>query len=143
MNSYCHQAENCYNGLKKLSKQLQVDLDNLSTTCYSMGEQYKELFDITNTINRRETNATIDKLKGTYLRLNNMCVNWGNLVVEQQMNVTDNLYNQLKYSCREFDSYKEILKKRNEEGDQYAKYKLKLLAKKDKLYNASFNKSHK
>ncbi len=77
------------------------------------------------------------------MRLNNSTVNWGNHLVNQIQNVQDNLYNQLKYSCREFDSYRELLKKRNEEGEQYAKYKIKLEGKKEKLFNSSFNKSSK
>lgn len=49
-NLYSNQAEEYYNNLKRLSKQLVVDLDNMSNTLYSMGDQYRGLFEVTNTI---------------------------------------------------------------------------------------------
>lgn len=80
---FSQRAEPIYNNLKKLSKQLVVDFDNLSNTFYSMGDQYKSLFEITNEIanNKASQDKVFNDLNETYVRLNNISVEMGNLMV--------------------------------------------------------------
>jgi len=74
-------------------------------------------------------------LNETYVRLNNLAVNQGNYCVNKIKVLQDTIYNQFKYSCREFDSYKELLKVRNDQGNLYANLKIKLNKKKEKIFN--------
>ena len=61
--------------LRSLSKQLLLDYDNLSTTLFSMGDVFANLFNISQSFNNNTFSQNF--ADNVYLNLNNLVVNWG------------------------------------------------------------------
>ena len=64
--------------IRKLSKQLTMDLDQVSNTIFNIGECYAALYAVTTNFNKNINIGKNPYLDDIYLTLNNMMVSWGN-----------------------------------------------------------------
>ena len=64
--------------MNKLSKQLLLDLDGVSSTLFQMGETFANLYNLSNHFNNHSNVGRNIMLDDVYVTLNNMCFDWGN-----------------------------------------------------------------
>jgi len=83
--------------LRKLNNQLLLDFDQVSTTLFTMGEIFENLYKKSNNFNNHVNLNKNFKLDDIYVTLNNMMVNWGNSIVHQMSIIQENLCNFFKY----------------------------------------------
>jgi hypothetical protein len=65
------------NRMNKLSKQLLLDLDGVSSTLFQMGETFANLYNLSNHFNNHSNVGRNIMLDDVYVTLNNMCFDWG------------------------------------------------------------------
>jgi len=129
-----NQTDPIYKKIRKLSKQLTLDLDQVSNTIFSMGECFAALYAASTNYNKNVSVGKSPQLEDIYLTLNNMMVTWGEQMLGQIKIVQKNLCFFFKYAYFENENFKEALKERSNIGLEYVRRKKELFAKKEKLF---------
>jgi len=120
--------------MRKFSKQLLLDFDQLSNTLFNMGECFGQMYTVSNNFNKHSPMGQNHTLDDIYLTLNNLMVSWGEQMLGEMKIVQQGLNNFFKYSHSEFDPLKEILKQRTMLATDFLKFKRALDAKKEKSF---------
>jgi hypothetical protein len=103
-----NQTDPIYKKVRKLSKQLTMDLDQVSNTIFSIGECYAALYAATTNFNKNVNMGKNPYLDDVYLTLNNMMVSWGEQVLGQIKIVQKNMVYFYKYGDYENESFREV-----------------------------------
>ncbi|CAD8162170.1 unnamed protein product [Paramecium pentaurelia] len=131
----------CYKKLRKESKQLLLDFDQLSNTIFNMGSTCAELYQLSNKFNQSIPQGKIQKLDILYISMNNMLVQWGNNLTAQIKIVQEELCYFFKFHHHSILVLKEFMKLKDQAQQEYDKFKSKLELKKNKLFTTQdFNK---
>ncbi|CAD8061070.1 unnamed protein product [Paramecium sonneborni] len=123
-----------YKKLRKESKQLLLDFDQLSNTIYNMGQTCTDLYQFSNKFNQSIPQGKISKLDILYISMNNMLVQWGNNLTAQIKIVQEELCSFFKFHHHSINSLKEFIKQKENAHQEYEKFKSKLELKKHKLF---------
>ncbi|CAK75248.1 unnamed protein product (macronuclear) [Paramecium tetraurelia] len=130
-----------YKKLRKESKQLLLDFDQLSNTIYNMGQTCTDLYQFSNKFNQSISQGKISKLDILYISMNNMLVQWGNNLTAQIKIVQEELCSFFKFHHHSITSLKEFIKQKEQAQQEYEKFKSKLELKKHKLFaSQDFNR---
>jgi len=129
-----NQTDPIYKKIRKLSKQLTVDLDQVSNTIFSIGECYAALYAATTNFNKNVAMGKNPYLDDIYLTLNNMMVSWGEQTLGQIKIVQKNMVYFYKYGDYENETFREIVQGRARTGLEYIQKKKELIAKKERLF---------
>lgn len=97
-----------FDRIRKLSKQLSLDLDQVSNTVFSIGECYAALYAASTNFNKNVNVGKNPNLDDIYLTLNNMMVSWGEQVLGQIKIVQKNMIYFYKYAHYENESFREV-----------------------------------
>ncbi|CAD8053120.1 unnamed protein product [Paramecium sonneborni] len=123
-----------YKKLRKDSKQLILDFDQLSNTIYNMGKTCTELYQFSNKFNQSISQGKFSKLDILYISMNNMLVQWGNNLTAQIKIVQEELCFFFKFHHHSINSLKEFIKQKENAHQEYEKFKSRLELKKNKLF---------
>lgn len=120
--------------MRKSSKQLILDFDQLSSTLFSFGDSFSALYGHSNTFNSNITDGQNLYVNDMYITMNNMKISWGNAITSQIQLVQDNLCNYFKFCHQEIIVAKELLKQRDHVQKEFMNENKRLLLKKEKLF---------
>ncbi|CAD8173000.1 unnamed protein product [Paramecium octaurelia] len=124
----------CYRKLRKSSKQLLLDFDQLSNTIFNMGSTCAELYQISNKFNQSIPLGKISKLDILYISMNNMLVQWGDNLTAQIKIVQEELCYFFKFHHHSILILKEFMKQKEQAQYEYERFKCRLEQKKNKLF---------
>ncbi|CAK72978.1 unnamed protein product (macronuclear) [Paramecium tetraurelia] len=126
----------CYKKLRKDSKQLLLDFDQLSNTIFNMGSTCAELYQLSNKFNQSISQGKISQLDILYISMNNMLVQWGNNLTSQIQIVQEELCHFFKFHHHSVLVLKEFMKQKEHAQQEYEKFKSRLEYKKNKLFTS-------
>ncbi|CAD8067055.1 unnamed protein product [Paramecium primaurelia] len=131
----------CYKKLRKDSKQLLLDFDQLSNTIFNMGSTCAELYQLSNKFNQSIPQGKISKLDILYISMNNMLVQWGNNLTAQIKIVQEELCYFFKFHHHSILVLKEFMKQKDQAQQEYERFSTRLELKKNKLFTTQdFNR---
>ncbi|CAD8061303.1 unnamed protein product [Paramecium primaurelia] len=131
----------CYKKLRKESKQLLLDFDQLSNTIFNMGSTCAELYQLSNKFNQSIPQGKISQLDIFYISMNNMLVQWGNNLTSQIKIVQEELCYFFKFHHHSILVLKEFMKQKEHAQQEYERFKSRLEQKKNKLFTSQdFNR---
>eukprot|EP00331_Platyophrya_macrostoma_P012674 CAMPEP_0176409234 /NCGR_PEP_ID=MMETSP0127-20121128/2388_1 /TAXON_ID=938130 /ORGANISM="Platyophrya macrostoma, Strain WH" /LENGTH=561 /DNA_ID=CAMNT_0017788597 /DNA_START=47 /DNA_END=1732 /DNA_ORIENTATION=- len=131
---FVYQSEPLYKKMRKFSKQLLLDFDQISNTLFNMGECFGQMYQVSNNFNKHSPMGQNYMLDDIYLTLNNLMVSWGEQMLGEMKIVQQGLSNFFKYSHSEFEPMREALKQRTTLATEFMKFKRALDAKKEKSF---------
>ncbi|CAD8087533.1 unnamed protein product [Paramecium sonneborni] len=131
----------CYKKLRRESKQLLLDFDQLSNTIFNMGQTCADLYQLSNKFNQSIPQGKISQLDILYISMNNMLVQWGNNLTSQIKIVQEELCYFFKFHHHQILVLKEFMKQKDQAQQEYEKFKSRLEQKKNKLFTTQdFNR---
>lgn len=77
---FLQNCEQIYKKMRKSSKQLILDFDQLSSTLFSFGDSFSNLYSQSNFFNKNITDGQNPLINDMYITLNNMKISWGNAI---------------------------------------------------------------
>lgn len=105
--------------MKKKSKKLLLDIDQVSTSLFDIAKDFETLFQTTNETSSKLINPIcLDGLKDVYVSLNNMLAAMGNSLVKQANLLQENMAYFLNYQSKQIIGFQEVYK---------IKHKIKIL----------------
>lgn len=133
--------------IKKLSKQLIADFEQVSNTLFSLAECYAGLYSLASNFNKHTDVGKNLHLEDIYMTINNLTVAWAEQTLNQTENIQKNFSYFYKYAKYENESFKEVtgtlftsskylkvLENRMKSGLDYLAKKKELITRKDKLF---------
>ena len=86
-----------------------MGFEQVSSTLFSMGDIFSNLYKKSNNFNNHIENKQNLKLDYIYVMLNNMMVNWGETISSQMGIIQENLCNFFKYEKHYNQCMKEVI----------------------------------
>ena len=127
-------AEVLYKSVNKSARELQNNFVEETNTLYTMSNQFADLYSHLKIFNNKLPQFAQAGLNDTYITLNNMMVEWGNIVKNQHSFIEKSFLPFFRYVRNEIYSYKELYAKVTNLEADYFKGRAVLDKKKERIF---------
>lgn len=127
-------TEILYKEITRSSKMLQNLYIDETNTLYKMGNYFADLHLLLKDFNNRLPSYRQPVLNDTYITLNNMLVEWGNIIRNQHAYLEKNFNTFFKYIRNEVMSMRELHRKATDFEVEYFRNRTVLDKKKEKIF---------